>query len=157
MRKLFITLVLTILFAGTVGAADFSQFVGTWVYTSAQIEEITKITIKGSGKYNAQVWEKCSSGTCDYGWHNCNAIFSTGKLNFSYESNSDDKQVWLRVTGENTLEVKVNNQTYTFRRFVLTPESPKPLKPMGRITPKPVDRVYPTPSTSTDDEPTGKY
>ncbi len=145
MKNLFIALVLTILFAGTAGAADFSQFLGTWVYTSVQMDQISKITIQGSGKYNAHVWEKCSSGTCDYGGHNCNAVFSTGKLNFSYDSNSGDKQVWLRVTGTNTLEVKVNSNTYTFRRFVLKPASPRPVKPMDRVSPRPAP------------EPTGKY
>ncbi len=156
MKKLFIVLVLSILFAGTANAADFNRFNGTWVYTNAQMAEITKILVAGDGKYHAQAWEKCSSGTCDYGGLPCNS-YSDGHLFFSYESNSGKKEVSLRVTGVNTLEVIVNNHTYTFRRSPLKPTTSQPIKPMDRITPKPVDRVYPTPSTSTDDEPTGKY
>ena len=138
---------------------------GTWRYQNASTGEINKIVFKitGGGKIDAQIYEKCSSGSCDQGLHPCSVRFSDCTLWSSYTNGVEKHDLTLNMTSVSTLQVKVKThfsdnsssdteKTYTFRRLVVQ-SAPTP-KPMDRVTPKPMDPVYPKPSTG---EPTGKY
>ena len=138
---------------------------GTWRYQNATTGEIKKILFKitGGGKIDAQIYEKCSSGTCDQGEHACSVRFSDCTLWTNYTNGVEKHDLTMNMTNVSTLQVKVKThftdnsssdteKTYTFRRLVVQ-SAPDP-KPMDRVTPKPMERVNPTPVTN---EPTGKY
>ncbi|MCF8068303.1 MAG: hypothetical protein K9L30_06935 [Desulfobacterales bacterium] len=165
MKRFLFVLSIIFLMAGTSVATDFKQFTGSWVYKNAGMDEIKKITVEGSGKYNAQVKEKCNAGNCDQGWHSCNS-YSDGHLSFNYQNDSSKRKVELRLTGANKLEVKVNTRytdnsgrpaadhTYIFRRLVLQQAPQQTPMPMDSVTPQPMDQVFPT---APAEAPTGKY
>ncbi|MBN1625703.1 MAG: hypothetical protein JW944_04195, partial [Deltaproteobacteria bacterium] len=155
MKHFLIALAIIFFGMGTAAAADVDQYKGTWTYSSAGTGEINKIVITGSGKYDARIFEKCSSGNCDMGKYNCSNALTAGYLFTSYQNDASKRDLRLTPVNTSTLEVKVHtsftdssgspatDKTYTFRRLVVQQQqTPRPaeqpdLKPMDRVSPRP--------------------
>lgn len=165
MKKLFIVLALSVLFAGTAYAADFNRYNGTWINPASGTLTVSKMEIGVvDSKVHAHTWGALQPKK-DYDWGSTGAsTYSDGHLVLRYRTATCTRNLTVNLTSQGSLVVKTRTHytdgsgrtdsevSETLRR-TLTPSTQTP-KPMDRTHPKPADRVYPR---SNSGEPTGKY
>ncbi len=158
MKKLFIILVLSILFSGIVSAADFNRYKGTWGNLASGTLTVSKMEIGvEDSKVHIHTWGALRPKK-DYDWGATGAsTHSDGHLSLRYRTATCTRNLTVNLTRQGTIIVKTKTHytdgsgradtevSETLRR-VLIPDTQ---------TPEPMDPVNPIPASQY--EPTGKY
>jgi hypothetical protein len=166
MKKIFITIVLSLFFAGIASAADFNRYNGTWGNYGSGTLTVTKMEISVvDSKVHVHTWGPLQpKKDYDWGWTPA-STHADGHLSLRYKTSKWTRNLTVNLNSRGHLVVntkthytdgsgKPDSEVRETLRRNLTPATQTP-KPVDRISPRPAEKVNPKPYSSS--APTGKY